>query len=354
MALTFSANHRAALMSTIGASVLAVLATVLMSSTILIVTGHNPLAAWAELVDRSLLRPSGREEVLVRTAPLLIAGSGVLIAVRAGVWNIGVDGQVLVGALATATVGSRLIALPTPVMWCVAALAGLGAGAAWSAIPGLLRARWGINDVVTSVMFTYVALSLTSWLVKGPLRDASLVTPQTRGIPVADRLARLGDSRVHLGVLVAVLIALVLWGVLQGTTKGYALRVVGANPTAARFAWLPVAAITFSAFVASGALAGLASANDVLSTKGTFQAEWNPHYGLAAYTLVFLARRDPRGLVPAAMFLALLSYGADVMPRAADIPPQFFDLFEGILLVVLVSSRHLTTWRFRVTPAVPR
>ncbi|MGI8403513.1 MAG: ABC transporter permease [Thermomicrobiales bacterium] len=209
--------------------------------------------------------------------------------------------------------------------------------------PAILRARFGINEIVTTLMFNYIAISLTSWLVKGPLHDPNLVSPQTRLIPREMRLTTLGDSRVHAGLLFALVVVAGIGWFLSRTVAGFELSVIGANPRAARHGLIPVAGYVMVAFVASGALAALAGANDVLSTKGTFQGEWNPGYGLTAFALVFLARRSVAGLIPAALFLGLLSYGADVMPRAADIAPAFFDVVEGTLLIALAIggwSRH--------------
>lgn len=315
----------------------------LISGVVMLATGHDPVDAYGELVRRTLLRPSGLQEVIVRAIPLLIAGLAVLVAARAGLWNIGIDGQVLVGAMAAAVVGSWLDAGGRPVLWTFAIVAGALAGAIWIAIPALLRTRWGINEIVTTIMFNYVAFSLTAWLVKGPFRDETLVAPQTPAIPPELRFGTLGDTRVHIGLVLALVLWLAVTVWLQRLVSGFELRAVGESPRAARHAMLPVAAILLTALLASGALAGMAGGNDVLSTKGTFQAEWNPEYGLSAFALVFLARRNVYALVPAALFLGALAYGADVMPRAADLPASFFTLFEGILLMVF-AVLHWRPW----------
>jgi simple sugar transport system permease protein len=320
-------------------SLLAVLIAILAGGVILAATGHDPAVAYRELLQRTLGRPAGLQEVVVRATPLLLAGLAVLLAARAGLWNIGIDGQVLVGALAAGVVGHALDGTNRGVLWLGACGAALVAGALWALVPAMLRVRWGINEIVTTIMFNYVALSLTAWLVKGRFRDESLVTPQTPLIPRELRLATLGDTRVHVGLVVALAVWLALAFWLRQSTSGFELRAVGENPRAARHAMIPVLMVLFVALVVSGALAGLAGANDVLSTKGTFQAEWNPEYGLSAFALVFLARRNVLALVPAALFLGMLSYGADVMPRAAGVPSAFFTLFEGILLIVLAVFR---------------
>lgn len=328
-------------------SLAAVAIALAMSGAVLAVTGHDPLVAGRELVSRTLLRPIGIQEVLVRAIPLLLAGLAVLLAARAGLWNIGIDGQVLAGALAAAVAATWLDGAGRPVLWLAAFAAAVVAGAVWAAPPAILRAHWGVNEIVTTIMLNYVALSLTAWLVKGPLKDDSLVAPQTPLIPRELRLATFGDTRVHAGLVLALLLWALLVAWLHRSVPGFELRVSGENPRAARHAMIPVSRVLVAALVASGAIAALAGANDVLSTKGTFQGEWNPAYGLSAFALVFLARRQVLALVPAALFLGMLSYGGDVLPRAADIPAAFFTFFEGVLLAVLAVFRWRAWWRAR-------
>ncbi|HYJ13358.1 MAG TPA: ABC transporter permease [Thermomicrobiales bacterium] len=328
-------GHWRAVINSLATPILAVILATGVCSVALLLVGHNPLAAWQALIQRAFLRPAGVQEMLVAAAPLLLAGVAVAVAARAGLWNIGIDGQVLVGALAAAWVGTTLEGTPRILLWAVVLVTGVIGGLAWVAIPALLRARFGTNEIVTTIMFNYVALSLTSWLVKGPLRDDTIVAPQTAAIPPTDRLPLLANTRVHAGVI----LALVVWGVvtwwLHRSTAGFDIKATGENPRAAIHALIPVGLVSAGALLASGALAGLVGAGDILSTKGTFQAEWNPGYGLTAFALVFLARKNFLALLPAALFLGLLSYGADVMPRAAGVPSAFFAFYEGVILIVL-------------------
>jgi general nucleoside transport system permease protein len=203
-------------------------------------------------------------------------------------------------------------------------------------------------------MLNYVAMSLTSWLVKGPLRDPTLVSPQTPLIPIADRLPRWGTTRVHLGLIVALTIVTGLALLFRRARLGLELRVVGENPRTARHVMVPVRRLIVLVMLISGALAGLAGANDILSTKGTFQAEWNPQYGMAAFALVFLAQRKPLGLIPAALVLGFLAYGADILPRAANVAPDFFGLLEGLILASLaVVGVAQGRWLRRQEAAAP-
>ncbi len=325
----------------------AILLSVLAGSLVLWLTGHDPVAVYSALIERTLLRPAGLQETVVRATPILMTGVAVLIAVRAGIWNIGIDGQVLVAALAAALAASVVTSAGPLAVWGAAAVAGLVAGALWSVPAALLRARFGVNEIVTTIMFNYVALYLTAWLVKGPFRDRSVVSPQTELIPRDLRLASIADTRIHIGIIVAVALVVLVGLALRRTVVGLELRVVGENPRAAALALIPVRAYLFGALVISGVVAGLAGANDVLSTKGTFQAEWDPGYGFVAFALVFLARRTAWALVPGALLFGMLAYGADVMPRAAGIDPAFFGVIEGTLLLALAAPHAFRGLRAR-------
>lgn len=329
----------------------AVLLALSCGAVLLVMTGHDPVLAYREWVNRAVLRPSGIQETIVRAIPLLLAGSAVLIALKAGVWNIGIDGQVLIGALAAAVTASELSRVNQVVAWVAAAGAAIVAGALWAAIPALLRGRMGINEIVTTIMFNYIAISTTAWLVKGPLGDPNVVLPQTQLIPVDRRLTPLGDTRIHIGMLAAVGIVILLGIFLSRTVAGYELSATGSSPRAAAHGQISVRRYIATGLIASGAVAALAGANDVLSTKGAFQGEWNPAYGFVAFALVFLGQRSIVGLVPAALVFGQLSYAADVMPRAAGVAPAFFGVVEGALLVTLAVSvwaRSSPARRFRL------
>ena len=328
-------------------TVLAVVVATAFSGLILLLTGHDPVLAYVELVQRTMLRSAGITESVVRAVPILIAATAVLISVRAGLWNIGIDGQVLAGAFAAAVVGASLDGVSVGLMWLATVVAGAVAGALWAVIPALLRARFELNEIVSSIMLNYVAVAMSAWLVKGPFRDTSLVTPQTPLIPRESRLPKLGSSDIHIGLVLALGLVAVLAFFLVRTVTGFELRAVGENPRAAWRALIPARRIWAGAFIASGGIAAVAGVNDILATKGTFQAEWNPEYGLSAFVVVFLARRSVWGLVPAALFIGALAYGADVMPRAADIPPSFFFLYEGVLLGMLAVPALLRAGRLR-------
>jgi len=341
------------------ASLAAVGLALVVGGLVLAATGTDALAAVRLLVGRGLGSADGLNGVLVRAAPLLIVAAGLLVALRAGVWNIGVDGQVLVGALATGIAAPAVIgAAPAPVLWLVGGFAGAAGGLAWAALPALLRARWGLNEIFTTLMMNYVAFNLVSYAVKGPAKDPAAVPPQTRSIPPELRLPDLPGTEIHLGLLVGLAGVVVVAALFRGTVLGFALDVLGRSPRAARHAGLPVARLTALALLLSGAFAGLAGAGEVLGVRGLVQGSWTPGYGVAAFAVAYLARLRPVWLVPFAGLLAWIALGGELMVRPLGIPTGFVELLEGLMLasfaLVVVVERRFLAGRRTVDPLPDR
>jgi simple sugar transport system permease protein len=331
-------------------SLAAIAAALTLGGLFLLVRGKDPLAAYGMLVSRGLgiafdaglvVNWAPLTQILIHMAPLLIAGAGLLIALRAGVWNIGIDGQLMVGALfagvAAAAVAGQVAA---PLMWLVAALAGIAGGLLWALVPGILRVRWGLNEIITTLMMNYVALNVTSWLVKGPVKDPAVVPPQTVLIPRELRLPPIPGTGVHIGLVVGLVVVALVTVLFRHTVLGFMLDIVGRNRQAAVHAGMPVKRLTLVALLASGAFAGLAGANDILGVKGLFQGNWNPGYGFAAFALVYLARLNSLWLLPFAFYLSFLSTGGEMMARPLGIPTYFVGMLEGLMLLCFAVA----TW----------
>lgn len=332
---------RATLTPLVG-SMLAIAAALATGGLFLEARGKDALGAYRLLIERGLGSPFGVTETLIKTAPLLLVSAGLLVALKTGVWNIGVDGQFLVGAVLVAVVAPGLVGrVPLVAVWLVAALAGVVGGCLWAVVPALLKVRYGLNEIVTTLMLNYVALSLTAWLVKGPFRDPSKVTPQTRAVPREARLPDVPGLDVHVGLLVGVAAVVLVALLFRSTTLGFKLWVLGQNRRAAVHAGLPVGRLTVLALLVSGGVAGLAGANDVLGVKGVFQGEWDPAYGLTAFALVYLARLRPLWVLPFAYFFSFLDFGGDIMARSAEIPTYFVAMLEGLMLVFFAVAVYL-------------
>jgi general nucleoside transport system permease protein len=290
---------------------------------------------------------------LVRTTPLLLAGLGIALAFRAGIWNIGAEGQLLAGAAATTALGLIPTELPRVVLLPAVLLAGTLAGAFWASIAEVLRRRRGVLEVISTIMLNFVALHLVGALVHGPLQEPLGIYPQSSLIPDAARLPRLlPGTRLHAGFALAVMIAPLLWWWLRATAAGFRLRAAGANPNAATITGrIDVSRVVGLAFIASGALAGLAGAVEVSGV--TFALYENPSagYGYTAIVVALLGRLDPLAIVPSALLFGALESGALAMQREAGVPSVVVTAIEAVLILsVLLADR----WRARhATPNEP-
>ncbi|MGE3797366.1 MAG: ABC transporter permease, partial [Thermomicrobiales bacterium] len=210
------------------------------------------------------------------------------------------------------------------------------------------------NEIITTLMMNYVALNVTAWLVKGPAKDPDIVAPQTRQIPLPNRLSHIPGSEVHVGLIVGVVCIILVAILFRSTVPGFMLDVIGRNRRAAVHAGIPVATLMVVALLASGGFAGLAGANDVLGVQGLFKGNWNPGYGFTAFALVYLARLNSLLIVPFAFFFSFLIVGGDSMARRADVPTYFIELLEGLMLLCFALAVYLERrWTSRAPKPAP-
>ena len=273
-------------------SILAIVMAFVIGGIFLQANGKDALHAYRILFERGLLDQDGLTETFKKMAPMLIVSAGLLIALRASVWNIGIDGQFMVGALLAGVAGAALAgSVPNPLMWLVAAIAGIIGGALWAIIPALLMVKFSLNEIITTLMMNYVAVNVCAWLVKGPFKDPERVAPQTKQIPLDDRLPFIPGTEVHIGLIVGLICVVVGRGPLPFDRLRLLHRCGRAQPqgrNSCRTAGGTAGRI--GAGAVSGAFAGLAGANDVLGIQGLFKANWDPGYGFTAFALVYLAR----------------------------------------------------------------
>jgi simple sugar transport system permease protein len=328
---------------------LPVLLALAVGAAVLLSLGKDPLAYYGYVLDRGLLTWSGLQETITRMAPLLMISAGLIVAFRAGIWNLGVDGQFLLAAVVTAALAPALIGwLPRSLTLVVCFLCAGAVGAAWSVIPALLKARYGVNEIITTLMMSFLGISLANVLVKIPFSDPATTVPQTRTLPVEDRLPRLFDTTVHSGIVVALIALVIVHLVMTRTAFGLKLQVVGANPRAAVHAGLDVGKLTLATFALSAGLAGLAGAVEILGVWGTVRADWNPAYGLLAIPLVFLARFHGIGVIGFVLFFAVLLIGGESASRRLGVPHYYVLVLVALLLIFLALVEYLDhRWRSR-------
>jgi len=279
---------------------------------------------------------------LKRSVPLLLAGLAVALAFRAGIWNIGAEGQIYAGAVAGFSVGFFGGGLPSAVLIPAALLASLFAGAVWAALPTVMKLRGGTNEVITTLLLNFVALHLTGWLVEGPLQEPRGVERFTAMLPDSAWLPILWPGTdLHAGFALAVLLAIGLWGVFRYTRVGFLVRAIGEGPDAARIVGqVRSGRIAGGVFLASGALAGLAGAIQVMGVDRRVFDGFSPGWGYTAIAVALLARLHPLAVVATAVLFGALSAGGDGMQRAAGVPFGWVRVVEAIaVLGVLVAAR---------------
>ena len=276
---------------------------------------------------------------LVRAIPLVIIGVGVSLAFRAGVFNIGGEGQLALGAIAAAVVGLFFPAIPV-VSVVVALLAAACAGAMWAGVAAFLRTRFGVLEVISTLMLNFVAANLVSYLVRGRLQEPTHVYPQSELIATAARLPRLTDAtRLHLGIFIAAAIALCAWWVLARTAAGFKLRAVGASPTASLVTGrVNVSMVSALALVASGALAGLAGGIEVSGVTYALYENISPGYGFSAIAVAILGGLHPLRVIGAALLFAVLETGALGMQRDAGVPAVMANVLEALAILIVVAA----------------
>lgn len=327
-----------------------VIVALAIGGIILIAMGVNPLTYYGYVVGRGLFSPSGVQATLTRMGPLLLIASSLIVAFRAGIWNLGGDGQFLLGAVLVAATAPLLVGtFPVWIVLVVCLVMGAFLGALWSIVPALLRAYQGVNEIITTLMMSFLGVSLANVLVKLAFLDPATTTPQTRTLPVDDRLPRLFGTTVSSGLIIGLVAIAIVHLVMTRTAFGLKLRIVGANTKAAIHAGLPVPLLTVAVFGISAALAGLAGAVDILGTQGNVRADWNPAYSLTVVPLVFLARFNGFGTIAFVFLFSVLSIGGESAARKLGVPNYFSLVVVAILLIVLGLTEYLDQRRQQKT-----
>jgi general nucleoside transport system permease protein len=286
---------------------------------------------------------------LVRAVPLLLSGAAVALAFRAGVLNIGAEGQLLIGAVAAAAIALVLGAdgPGAPLGIVLALLAAAVGGAMWAGIAALLRTRYGVLEVISTIMLNFVALHLVSYLVRGPLQEPTRVYPQSASIADAFHLPRIpGAGRLHAGLLLALGLAGAAGWALRNTAAGFRLVATGESPSAAASAGgIDVRGTTVRAFLVTGALAGLAGGVAVLGVTFALYENISPGYGYTAIAVALLARLDPWRVMATAVLFGALEAGAGAMQRDAGVPSTLVSVIEAALIVAVVAAQAIRARR---------
>jgi ABC-type uncharacterized transport system permease subunit len=306
------------------------------------------LNGYGGLFQGALGSPKAITGTLVRATPLIFAGLAVALAFRCGLFNIGVEGQLAIGALLAAWVGVNLAGLPAVLLLPLTLLAGALGGFLWGMIPGALKARTGAHEVITTIMLNYIAAQLSGYLMTGPWRDPSPnnVTAQTSKIAEAARLPMLLPN-LHWGVILAFLAAVAVWYFLWKTTWGFEIRTVGANSAAAKYAGINVTRNVVLAMALSGLLAGLGGAVQVAGVNYRDTLGFNVGYGFDGIAIALLGRNTPLGTVLAALLFGALRNGATLMQFRTQISADIISVIQALILI-FVAAEQIIRWLYRV------
>jgi ABC-type uncharacterized transport system permease subunit len=308
-----------------------------------------PITSYLALLDGSFGQESAIVNTLVSTTPLLLGGLAVAIGFKAGLFNIGAEGQFRMGALGAVAVGVAVSDAPPIVAIPVALAGGMLAGAAWGFIPGFLKAISGAHEVVTTIMLNYVAGSVLAWAVTGPLAVPQSPSPVTYAVGNAAYPILIGRNG-HLGILVAAAAVFVIWWLLYRTTLGFEIRTVGASPDAARYAGMRPRLLIMLTMSLAGMLAGTAGAGVILGINHQMNSTFATTVGFDSIAVALLARSNPLAIPFAALLFGAMRAGSGLMQIRAGIPPELIDVIQAMILLFLVAGPALQRV-FRITAA---
>lgn len=312
----------------------------------IVAAGKEPVSAYVALFSYTLGTWDGFLEVITQTIPLTIVGLGVAVAFRAGVFNIGGDGQLVAGAILAFVLAPLLATVPAPLGIAAYLVVGFAGGALVGVAVGWLRVRYGASEIIVTIILNYLILQVLNWLVRGPLQEPMHMLPWTASLPHTLVLPRIiPGSRVHAGLLVAAAAVLVMTVVNRRSTFGYTLSVVGQNPRAARYAGLRAGRIITIAMLISGGLAGLAGAIQISAIHQRLQDDFSANYGEESIAVALMARLSPAFVPLTAGLFAVLTVGAGVLQRKAGIPFPIIRIVEGVVIFAFLCFDALSRRR---------
>ncbi|MGD1873426.1 MAG: ABC transporter permease [Mastigocoleus sp.] len=321
---------------------IAVISALFVGAILILLANADPIAAYTALFGESLFNYYGFGDTLGKMTPLLFTSLGVLIALQGNQFNIGGEGQIYLGALGSAVVGLYFQGLPSFIHIPLALIAGFIFGGVWGLIPGYLKAVRGVNEVITTLLLNYIAINLISYLVQNPLKEANAPSPYSPLIAKSAQLPMiLPQGFTHVGIILALVAAIIIWVILKLTPLGYQIRSVGFNPIASSYAGISVKQTIVLVMSLAGGLAGLAGSCEVMGLKYRLFEEVSSGYGFDAIAIAFLSRGSVLGVVVASLFFAALRSGANAMQTNAGVPVTVVYAIQGLTVLFIAISLAL-------------
>ncbi|MBN2861189.1 MAG: ABC transporter permease [Sphaerochaetaceae bacterium] len=326
-------------------SLIAIFLALVAGGVVMAVVDINPFTAYGHLFAGAFASKTGCANTLIKTTPLLIAGLGLSISFRCNLINIGAEGQMIVGGIAATAVALYLPVSSPLLMFVFIFLAGFLAGGFWGAVPGILKAKFGISEIINTIMLNYIAIHVLSFMLDGPLREPDNYYPQSAKIAQEFWLAKILDgTRLHAGFLIALVLVLFYYLLFYRLPQGFRIRTVGYNPKAARYAGMSVSSNVVLAMFLSGAFAGIAGMSEILGMHHRLYNEFTSGYGFDAISIALLGKLHPLGVVLAALFFGALRVGANAMQHVVQIPIAIVYVIQGLAVLFILTDTFFRTY----------
>jgi ABC-type uncharacterized transport system permease subunit len=310
-------------------------------AVLLLALGVNPVTFYRNIWEGGVANGAWQDSAIAM-APFLLIAAGLTLIFRANIWNLGYNGQFLLAAAFVSGFAPSLVTkVPLWIAFTLLFLLAGAVGASWTIVPGVLKARYGTNEIITTLMMSFIGIDIASLLIKGPFHDPTTPLPQTAVIPFDKMLPSIPGTRVHVGLLVAFAAILVVHFLLTRTSWGLRLQIMGANPRAARHFGIDLPRLIIVAFLASGFLIGMAAAADILGLWGYIRTDWNPAYGDTIIPFVFLARLNALAVIPFIAFFSVLYTGGSLAAQQANITSDFLYVLVGLILLFMTVIEYL-------------
>ena len=334
----------------LGYPLLAIVLALCLSSGLILAFGAQPTVAFRALLAGAFGSKNSLAETLLKATPLLLAGLGMCAAFTCRIWNIGAEGQLYIGALAATVVGVHVHFSSTAAAIPTLLLVSFLAGGCWAAIPGWLKGQFGVSEIITTIMLNYIALFLISYAISAPLRDPKGYLPQSAALLEFAKLpVLLPKTRLHLGFVIAILGAVILYFIFVKTTLGYQMRVVGQNPLAGKYGGMPVGRIILTAMLISGGFAGMAGMSEITGVHHRLLENISPGYGYTAIVVALLAYLHPLAVIFVSILFAGLIVGADSMQRVAGLPAALAYVVQGLIVLFVLGSEYFVKKRLQTS-----
>jgi simple sugar transport system permease protein len=325
-----------------------VLIALVIGGALMFLMNVNPFAAYGQIIREALGSRYGLSETLVKAAPITLTGLACLYSFKMLIWNIGAEGQLVAGAIASAAVVRYFYVDSSVAMFILMMAASAAAGGLWGAIPGFLKGRWNVNEIIATLMLNYIALYMMDFLLYGAWKDpTSMGFPMTAQFPAAARLARFGGTRLHMGAVIAVALSLLTWVIMRRTQWGFEIRVIGENQRAARYAGMSIMRNILLVMFVSGAVAGICGFCEVAGLQGRLSRGFAVGYGFTGVIVAWLARLNPLAVPLVSFLMGILLVGGDTLQVVMSLPLSSVQVIQGVILFSILGGEMFSKYRIR-------